>query len=97
MKFFGRIFWGGIFWEKFWGGIFWEDDLFVKILVFVKILSQGKKEGRKISILRSGIASSSRLKTKFRPDGKWTKRITVHWQPKLARFVFSFFKRKRRK
>ena len=84
-----------LFWEDFLGEIFrrnfLEDDL------FVKILSQGKKEGRKISILRSAIASSSRLKTKFRPDGKWTKRITVHWQPKLARFVFSFFKRKRRK
>ena len=84
-----------LFWEDFLGEIFrrnfLEDDL------FVKILSQGKKEGRKILILRSAIASSSRLKTKFRPDGKWTKRITVHWQPKLARFVFSFFKRKRRK
>ena len=84
---------GGILWEflNFFGRNFLEDDL------FVKILSQGKKEGRKISTLRSAIASSSRLKTKFRPDGKWTKRITVHWQPKLARFVFSFFKRKRRK
>ena len=42
-------------------------DLFVKILVFVKILSQctrkeGRKEGRKISIFRSARASSIALK-----------------------------------
>ena len=47
-----------------------EIDLFVKILVFVKILSQwkeeGKKKGRKegrIFILRSVIQSSLHLKT----------------------------------
>jgi hypothetical protein len=73
-KFFGRIFLGGLFWEdflggffgrNFLGGIFWEEffvcigiDLFVKILVFVKILSQG----RKISIFRSVDARSSHLK-----------------------------------
>ena len=44
-KFFGKI-----FWEDFLGGFFWEEffvyigiDLFVKILVFVKILSQGRR------------------------------------------------------
>ena len=40
--------------------------LFVKILVFVKILSKSKKEGRKEGrnqILRSAIASTSHLKT----------------------------------
>ena len=57
----GGIFFGGIFWEKFFGRTFWEDfredffgrnslyigiDLFIKILVFVKILSKSK-EGRK--------------------------------------------------
>ena len=59
--FFGRIFLGGffrrIFWEDFWEDCFWRNylfyfnvegiDLFVKILVFVKILSKSKKEGRK--------------------------------------------------
>ena len=67
----------GIFWnffgssERFFGssleffGIFLEDFLeeFLADL-FVKILSKGKKEGRKISILRSAIASSSCLKIK---------------------------------
>ena len=57
--FFGRNSLGGFFWEDFLGGffgriigrIFWEEffvyigiDLFVKILVFVKILSQRKEE-----------------------------------------------------
>ena len=52
--FFGRIFLGGFFWEDyledFLGGILWEEffvyigiDLFVKILVFVKILSQWRR------------------------------------------------------
>ena len=64
---------GGIFWEEFFGrnslgGILWEEfvkgiDLFVKILVFVKILSQWKEEGR-ILILRSASASSSHLKSR---------------------------------
>ena len=55
--FFGRIFLGGFFWEDFWEDCVWRDsffyfnvegiDLFVKILVFVKILSKSKKEGRK--------------------------------------------------
>ena len=56
-KFFGRIFWED-FWEEFLRGILWEEffvyigiDLFVKILVFVNILSQWRR--RKISILRS--------------------------------------------
>ena len=50
--FFGRIFLGGFFWEDFWEDCFWRNslfyfnvegiDLFVKILVFVKILSIGK-------------------------------------------------------
>ena len=49
-KFFGRNFLGGIFWEEFFGrnSLFTllksaklsRIDLFVKILVFVKILSQ---------------------------------------------------------
>ena len=59
-KFFGRIFLGGfferIFWEEFFGriflgGILWEKffvyigiDLFVKILVFVKILPQWRRK-----------------------------------------------------
>ena len=57
--FFGRIFLGGFFWEDFWEDffgriirrIFWEEffvyigiDLFVKILVFVKILSQWRRK-----------------------------------------------------
>ena len=50
-KFFGGIFLGGFFWEDFWedflGGILclhW--NCFVKILVFVKILSEStRKEG----------------------------------------------------
>ena len=39
-------------------------NMFVKILVFVKILGKGRrrKEGRKISIFRSASASSSHLK-----------------------------------
>ena len=56
-NFFGRIFLGGLFWriflEDFFWRIFWEEffvyigiDLFVNILVFVKILSKSK-EGRK--------------------------------------------------
>ena len=56
--FFGRIFLGGFFGGDFLGGFFlggilWEEffvyigiDLFVNILVFVKILSKSK-EGRK--------------------------------------------------
>ena len=47
--FFGRIFFGGFFWEDFWEDLFGRNstksylsiegiDLFVKILVFVKIL-----------------------------------------------------------
>ena len=50
-KFFWRNFLGGFFWEDFFGRIFWEEffvyigiDLFVKILVFVKILSQGRRK-----------------------------------------------------
>jgi hypothetical protein len=49
----GRIFWEDFFWEDFLGGFFREEfvvyigiDLFVKILVFFKILSKSK-EGRK--------------------------------------------------
>jgi hypothetical protein len=62
---FFEIFWEEIFWEDFfgriiwrifWGGILWEEffvyigiDLFVKILVFVKILSKSRrKEGGRI-------------------------------------------------
>ena len=53
-NFFGRIFLGGFFGRIIWR-IFWEEffvcigiDMFVKILVFVKILSQRrrKEEGR---------------------------------------------------
>jgi hypothetical protein len=42
-------FFEGNFWDlkKKFGMDFWEDDLFVMKLVFVKILSQSKKEGRK--------------------------------------------------
>ena len=54
VDFFGGIFledfFGGFFWEDFLGGFFWEEffvyigiDLFVKILVFVKILSQWRR------------------------------------------------------
>ena len=54
-NFLGRFFWGGILWEEFFVYIVKVKvclsylsmegiDLFVKILVFVKILSQGKKE-----------------------------------------------------
>ena len=39
-------------------------DLFVKILVFVKILSKSKEGGR-IQILRSAIASTSHLKNAY--------------------------------
>ena len=56
--FFGRNFLGGIFWEDILRGILCLHcesylnmkgiDLFVKILVFVKILSQWKKERRRI-------------------------------------------------
>ena len=45
---------GGIFWEEFWEEFFVYIgiDLFVKILVFVKILSQGRrKEGGRTRIL----------------------------------------------
>ena len=58
--FLGKIFLRGILWEEFF--VYIGIDLFVKILVFVKILSQGK-EGRrkKISILRSASASISYL------------------------------------
>jgi hypothetical protein len=48
--FFGRIFWEDYL-EDFLGGILWEEffvyigiDLFVKILVFVKILSQWRRK-----------------------------------------------------
>ena len=78
-RFFGGIFWDKcfrmIFWEDFLGGflggLLWEEffvyieiDLFVKILVFVKILSKWRrrKEGGRISILRSASASTSHLK-----------------------------------
>ena len=59
---FWEDFLGGFFWEDFWED-FWEElfegnylfyfnvegiDLFVKILVFVKILSKSKKEGGQI-------------------------------------------------
>ena len=50
-RFLGRNFWGEIFWKDFFGRIFWEEsfvyvgiDLFVKILVFVKILSQSTRK-----------------------------------------------------
>ena len=55
LEIFLEDFFGGMFWEKFFrrifsGGFFWEEflvcigiDLFVKILVFVKILSQGRR------------------------------------------------------
>ena len=61
--FFGGIFFGGFFGKNFLGGflggMIWEEffvyigiDLFVKILVFVKILSQGRrKEGGRTRIL----------------------------------------------
>ena len=42
---FGEIFLGGIFWEEFF--VYIGIDLFVKILVFVKILSKSKEGGRK--------------------------------------------------
>ena len=48
--FFCRIFLGGFFWEDYLGGILWEEigiDLFVKILVFVKILSQWRRRRRR--------------------------------------------------
>ena len=51
--FFGRNFWeeflGGTFWEDFFGGSYLNIkgmDLFVKILVFVKILQGSKEEGK---------------------------------------------------
>ena len=46
-EFFGRIF-GRIFWEDFFGRNSLRIDLFIKILVFVKILylRKGRKEGR---------------------------------------------------
>ena len=44
-KFFGEDFFGRIFWEEFF--VYIGIDLFVKILVFVKILSKSKKVGRK--------------------------------------------------
>ena len=69
-KFFGRIF-RRIFLGGFLGGLFLEEffvlfnvegvDLFVKILIFVKILSKSKEE--RISILRSAIASTCYLST----------------------------------
>jgi hypothetical protein len=40
-RFFCRNFFGGTFWEEFFVCI--GIDLFVKILVFVKILSQGRR------------------------------------------------------
>ena len=50
---FGRIFWED-YWEDFLGGILCEElfvyigiDLFVKTLVFVKILPKSKEGGRK--------------------------------------------------
>ena len=60
-NFFGRIFLEEVFGRNFWEDFFWEDffesqlsylnmegiDFFVKILVFVKILSKSKKDGRK--------------------------------------------------
>ena len=54
--FFWEDFFGRIIWRIFWGGILWEEffvyigiDLFVKILVFVKILSKSRrKEGGRI-------------------------------------------------
>ena len=73
--FLGGFFWekyflGGFFWEEF----FRRNSLFTLLKftlsylniegidLFVKILSQGKKEGRKSSILRSASASISYLK-----------------------------------
>ena len=66
-NFLGEIFWEDFFWEDFFGkiilggllgGYFWEEffvcieiDLFVKILFFVKILSQWRrKEGGRTRI-----------------------------------------------
>ena len=53
-EFFSEKLFGRIFLENFFGGFFWRNSLFtelefVKILVFVKILSQWrrKEEGRK--------------------------------------------------
>ena len=44
--FFGRIFWED-YWEDFLGGILWEKFfVYIGIDLFVKILSQGKKEGK---------------------------------------------------
>jgi hypothetical protein len=49
--FFWEDFFGRIIWRIFWGGILWEEsfvyigiDLFVKILVFVKILSKSTRK-----------------------------------------------------
>ena len=88
---------------KFFGifEIFGEDflgDLFVKILVFVKILSQGKKEGRrkKISILRSASSSISHLKTEciitnFRMYSKHFPFTTAR-EHTVERLLLKFFK-----
>ena len=54
-EFFGEIFWEDFFWEDFLGGLFGGFfgrkvfymegiNLFVKILIFVKILSQGRRK-----------------------------------------------------
>ena len=62
-KFFGHFledFWG-ILWAFF--GNFLGIDLFDKVLVFVKILSKWRrKEGRRISILRSARSKLIELK-----------------------------------
>ena len=55
--FFGRIFLGGFFWEDFWEEFFGYIgiDLFVKILVFVKILSQDRRKEGEFLIIRSAM------------------------------------------
>ena len=47
-EFFGMIFLEGFFGRNFWEEfvVYIEIDLFVKIFVFVKILSKSKEEGR---------------------------------------------------
>ena len=61
-EFFGSNFLGGFFWEDFLGGFFFGEDFyernslrgilclhrFVKILVFVKILSQWRRRARNL-------------------------------------------------
>ena len=59
--FFGRIFLGGFFWEELLSRFLQGIDVFVKILRQF-CLNGRKKEGRRILILRSAIASTLHLK-----------------------------------